>query len=758
MRRLSARPMGQVAASRRAGTRRGPAWAATVVACAIGVLPSAAGAIAVRPSVADVWVRAEAWPAADSPARADASIAPGAPVAPVAPVDERDGPRLPVIVAQAPSASPSPASEAADAPRTGSPPGATGSTSAVPSFPYEDQLIGGPVSDAQSSVSEDEGPQPDGYRSTLLEVRSFARSSNLGGSFSESGFFGQHRRETVNWGDWLFEGAWRHTGRNEDPTVAAAGSSNRFTIRQIGMPLAGGASLSNVAGMFRTASGDALNSNFRFNLPGTLLTGVGSYWSRPGVTLQAEHGTLTQVEGFQGLGTRRLEGTATGAGASVRLGERWSAGLQALGVHSRLEVGDYTAATAALAYATPDPGLRWRAQVMTNNQRKSGQWFEGEQIQGFHSTRWGVWNFNPSLYWYTMLLSTGQRGIALRHDYADPGRFWGAGLERTRNDAFDASRAATDVTLLSGNVGYRLDRTRSIGMIGQLRQVNPQFDDGSTQKQRYASATVYGTRSAANVTDRVQLAMVDSSGSLRTRIAEFSWTRDILRGDDGTLGFTAGIARETHESGSRVRPTAGVSYTRALSDRGIFSAWLRYARDADQFSTNYSVSGTVQVNWAFTRHWSVSVSGSLNRLAFDASQQPVFSATPSRVNERSLWLTLRWSQEGGVPYLAGQAGEARGAGIVRGVVYLDEDRDGRRQPSERPAAGVTVWLDGILSVTTGPDGRYEFPLVRAGRHVVRVESSTVRLPWGVADERGRPVEVEARGLATQDLPLIKIGE
>ena len=119
---------------------------------------------------------------------------------------------------------------------------------------------------------------------------------------------------------------------------------------------------------------------------------------------------------------------------------------------------------------------------------------------------------------------------------------------------------------------------------------------------------------------------------------------------------------------------------------------------------------------------------------------------------------MRYAEAGGVPYLASLPGDGRGAGSLAGFVFYDDNRDGQRQPSERGAAGVTVWLDNVQSTVTGADGRYEFALVRSGRHALRVDASTVRLPWGLADERAMRVEIEPRRGGFADLPLLRVGE
>lgn len=148
---------------------------------------------------------------------------------------------------------------------------------------------------------------------------------------------------------------------------------------------------------------------------------------------------------------------------------------------------------------------------------------------------------------------------------------------------------------------------------------------------------------------------------------------------------------------------------------------------------------------------------SLNRLAFDIDT-PVFTAEPIRLRERSVTLAIRYARAGGTPFLAGQPGSARGAGAVEGVVYIDANRDGVRQAGERLVAGVVLVLDGVMTATSGTNGRFEFPIVRQGRHVLRVDPSTVRLPYGLRDDAPWRFEVPVRAVHRLEVPLVRTDE
>ena len=626
----------------------------------------------------------------------------------------------------------------------------------VPAFPYVDQLIEGAPARDEARAQGPAEAQPEGFRATVIEARSYLRRSN-GGNLSEGGLYGLHRRETLNHGEWFVEASWRQAADDPLQPALASRSSARVSLRQVGMPLSADWSLGHAFGLFRSAVPDAFVTAFRFSLPSTLLTGAGSYWSSPDTSLQFERGQFTQIEGLQGLGARRLGGHASSAALSHRFDDNWRAGLHVQHVDSSVEAGRFSAWSGALTYTSTLPGVRLRAQALSDSRARRGHWLEGEWRDGLHASRWSLWQFDPGLYWYATLLSSGQRGLAWRHDFSDPARFWGLGVERARNAAFDALRAPTDATYVSGNAGFRIDRHVSVGVIGQWRATVPAYDDGLSQSQRYLSLSAYALRSRSDVSDRLQLSWVSSRGALNSRVAEAVWTREWRLNDDTVWSGSIGVVHEDDDNGSRWRPTAGMTYSTQLANGGSVSGFLRHARDADRFTTTATWTGTLALLWPLSPTWSMVSSLSLNRLSYD-TQSPFFSGLPTRLSERSLWVTMRYAEAGGVPYLASLPGDGRGAGSLAGFVFYDDNRDGQRQPSERGAAGVTVWLDNVQSTVTGADGRYEFALVRSGRHALRVDASTVRLPWGLADERAMRVEIEPRRGGFADLPLLRVGE
>jgi hypothetical protein len=67
--------------------------------------------------------------------------------------------------------------------------------------------------------------------------------------------------------------------------------------------------------------------------------------------------------------------------------------------------------------------------------------------------------------------------------------------------------------------------------------------------------------------------------------------------------------------------------------------------------------------------------------------------------------------------------------VITGRVFVDAARTGRFRDGDHGLAGVRVYLEDGESVTTDNYGRFTFPSVHPGQHVLRVDATT--LPAGV---------------------------
>jgi len=70
--------------------------------------------------------------------------------------------------------------------------------------------------------------------------------------------------------------------------------------------------------------------------------------------------------------------------------------------------------------------------------------------------------------------------------------------------------------------------------------------------------------------------------------------------------------------------------------------------------------------------------------------------------------------------------------------------DRPRDAGESGAGNVTVILDGRFSVRSDSNGRFDFPAVAAGHHVLTVQADNLPLPWTLTNSGRTEVDVATR--------------
>ena len=163
-----------------------------------------------------------------------------------------------------------------------------------------------------------------------------------------------------------------------------------------------------------------------------------------------------------------------------------------------------------------------------------------------------------------------------------------------------------------------------------------------------------------------------------------------------------------------------------------------------------SRSADVSLTYQLSRSWSVftdyyeSRIGSWTPLVVTS---PLTAPTPTVIptaGERGVFLTVRYQESRGSHFVPLGGAFGSGSGRLGGVVYLDANENGRYDAGEAGAANVTVVLDGRFSVRTDANGRFDFPAVAAGHHVLSVETDNLPLPWTLSNSGRTEVNVSTR--------------
>jgi len=163
--------------------------------------------------------------------------------------------------------------------------------------------------------------------------------------------------------------------------------------------------------------------------------------------------------------------------------------------------------------------------------------------------------------------------------------------------------------------------------------------------------------------------------------------------------------------------------------------------------------------WRISPRWSLNATYYDNRAAaptFPTLAPIVPIEIPTLVpRDRAIFLTVRYEDHAGTPTAPLGGAPGSGAGTLVGWIFYDANDNGRREASEKGAANLTVVLDGRFATRTDSEGKFEFPLVAAGRHVINVIPDNLALPYSIGDEGKRDVTVRTRETTTLEIPARK---
>jgi hypothetical protein len=190
----------------------------------------------------------------------------------------------------------------------------------------------------------------------------------------------------------------------------------------------------------------------------------------------------------------------------------------------------------------------------------------------------------------------------------------------------------------------------------------------------------------------------------------------------------------------------GGQFTTNLSVEGNVNwAATVQGRAAPGVSANVSLTYRLSPNWEILATYYDNRSGSWTPLTVVSPLTPTLAAAAvPAFDERGVFLTLRYKRASGSHFAPLGGAPGAGSGEIAGVVFLDANNNGRIDAGEAGAPNVTVVLDGRYSVQTDATGRFDFPVVVTGHHVITVVSDNLPLPWALINEGRTEFEVSTR--------------
>ena len=598
--------------------------------------------------------------------------------------------------------------------------------------------------------------------------------------------------DSANYGAFSLDGSLRLF---DSSTQQRQGAGASFSLYQNSMPFGGGWFASQGLGVIQTLSPGLAGQQASFFVPTRLIEGASTQWRNEpsGLVVQLSGG---QTGSFASIG----QGSFYGAGNQVAvlglemlparparvslLPDGWS--YSALAGHASGSSGQVIPGFGQSAREPAGSGLlqslRWESPqafvqgnlLASRNQDPSvglqaaqagtyashgGVWIDGAAQNGATTQRWGLNRLEAGLAWLGTALGGNTQGGYYR---------WSQTGLRTQVEAQVAALRPIDATLGGStlnqagvSVQRRIDQQLGIGGLVQ-------FSGGSTSTLQVSGYSQLRRPWA----DLRVLAGIETSGgqvSVRRLAADQNWQslpNELRLSTSQAWSSTSAGAQNVSGAALGNYGTSlqlGVTVAADLDDRLALGLNAQASLPISlQAARIYNVNTSLQ--WRMAPGWSLSAALALSQ-ASGLTNPTVASPIPGlpgtftpyvypAASSRDLWLMLRYDFAAGTaPVPLGVGGRAGvGGGTITGVVYLDDNRNGRLDALEARAANVTVMLDGRYSIRTDTQGRFEFPFVAPGPHAVMVVAETLPLPWMAP--AGEPLRVE---VAPRETTRVEIG-
>lgn len=659
---------------------------------------------------------------------------------------------------------------------------------------YIDKVMVDSAATAAGDADQDADTTGD-FRSWFSETRAVLTTEKGDGlplrSSLELGESTGYRRETVNYGNYELltdvRASSGSTALDEGPLQAATSRrSERITLRSTGFPLTTRVFADTAVGDTFSDITDALTRNYRLSLGTRPVRGLSTRIHSSEFDLRAGYGERGSLVGGPFAGFERSGGALAWVGGSRvtpigTLGLQVNRATDADTGNGVVPTGDASVTSAAAAWRLRRelaPGLsaigRLTAIRSSTNSPLAGSasgeglFAEGTLISDTTRQDFGVFRAGAGLRFGDASLDD-TRGAYWRMDRLFGPLGWGLGLQADRQE-HEALLPGTHHLGLQANAQYQIDRRHSIG--GAMAFDARHQDDGTDTRTRSEYATLYyqaeaprrGRSRFALTLRRNQALVINGSSATGEEVAwEQDWTTALPTPGEPQFSTSIGLAHDRDGASSRVSPTAGVHFGYSPAPRWNLHGNLNYTSTRSNLSATQGLAGFVDSEYAFDNGWRIGASLNLNQVVVNTSEQtllPNGSPQVFRTRDMAFAIWLRWDGSRGATARAIGRADARsvGGGALQGIVFFDENRDGRQQPQEQGVPGVEVILDGGFRTTTDRSGRFFFPLVATGPHRVTVRPESVPLPWGPADDRGWPTDVPLRGEATLAIPVVKVGE
>ncbi|HTC16254.1 MAG TPA: carboxypeptidase-like regulatory domain-containing protein [Steroidobacteraceae bacterium] len=635
---------------------------------------------------------------------------------------------------------------------------------------YQDHYIAGGTLTPDVSPGEFVNSDTGLFRSLRIDsVLSYIEpeGANAPPATREDGFILDAQWDTAAYGAFSADGGVR-LGSSDRPGVVDYGTGS-FSLHQRGMAFDDGWLADNALGDINTPLIDLAHLQPRFILSPGPMEGFDSVWHGPsGLEIVAGGGEPGIFDGIKIPLFNALGGSTGTLGAQWSPAPQWAFGgelaaardtplyfqpaLQNVPASVSSERIDSTTGYLTAAWQTGAS----RAQLnlidgsLDGNGNSAGAWLDAAHTSGAYTQSYGAFYIDPNLAWGNQLMTSNAEGGYYRVDFQSRRWLWDFDVDQVDT----VSGPKSDITFVSADSRYQLTRDSGVGGVVNLR--HGEGDDAWSVQGYVDRANALGTgrgeldyahdSQLSDYTATLQQTWKVSAGN---RLATSLSIDRLLSSSSATLQQDATIARIDLYGGGDLSAHLSVNAT------------VQWAQ-ALQGEAGTSRSADVSFIYQLTRSWSLLADyyenrvGSWTQLVLTSPLAPPTATAVPSAGERGVFLTVRYEAARGGHFMPLGGMPGGGAGRLTGVIYLDANENGRYDADETGAANVTVILDGRFSVRTDGNGRFVFPAVAAGHHVLTVQSDNLPLPWQLTNAGRTEVEVTTRGSTEVDIGALRM--
>jgi hypothetical protein len=589
---------------------------------------------------------------------------------------------------------------------------------------YEDRLIDGGTLPADvstdSSGAHDESGWPRAFRVQAIS----SRTDSDGLERDEDGLRFGAMLDTPNYGALTLDANLRRADGFSDE------SGSLLTAYQLDLPMGGGWFVDNALGAFYTPAVDLVRSQYRFYVPAIMNNGLATEWRQlEALQLHASVGQPGQLVGLYVPTFEDLGGRQVSAGAQWNGSSGFSAALQAVDVtdsrqflpqdDDSMEPISAQSWLGAFAWGTGES--RVQLNLLSSDARDgpgaTGAWLDASVRAERVRHHAGAFHMDEDLSWGNRVMPGNLQGGYYRAAFQTRQWLLDGGVDYVAPVTGEAS----DVVYATGYARYQYSTRTGYGGGGNVRDGDVTawstfafLDQGNP----WGIGRVQADYATDETRDNAQLTL-DQTWRTPPNVRFSSSVvlgREVFDGDSTSL---VGLAVN---GGGNVRSDLALDVD------------VRWDNGSGQ-SAYDNVLANLSVNWSFWPGWTLGGNYYVNRVSARLPLEvgsPIPGAPGYReqtFDDRGFYVNLRYEWRAGSPLATVGGPSVGGSGSVSGVLYLDDNDNGRQDAGERGAGNVVVLLNGRFPARTDPDGRFEFPAVAAGTHVLTVVPDNLPLPW-----------------------------